>query len=323
MGRPCSSKNEGIALVNKCSINKSTNVSSKKVQIESATLVRPSKFSLIPRSFNIILLIDTQEVKGKVKDDVVSQLTREKINFEIRHLHVGDFLWIAQCRRTRQELVLPYIIERKRIDDFAASMKDGRYGEQKFRLKKSGIPNIVYMIEQLPHGTTNNSIPEANILQAAVNSIIHHGFFVKDTSSHRDSLLYLATFTKNLVELFKDKLLIQCDKNSLPDKINFDAEEISLMDFKQFNESSMKLRALDVQQMFMKQLLPIRGLAPEGILTILQYYKSPMALKKALDDAGPGAVALLTSLQSVRTKRRLGPILAKKIYQFYTQGFLR
>ena len=54
---------------------------------------------------------------------------------------MGDFLWIARERRvpvpgmlqmpTGRELVLDYVIERKRMDDLCGSIMDGRFHEQK------------------------------------------------------------------------------------------------------------------------------------------------------------------------------------------------
>lgn len=53
--------------------------------------------------------------------------------FEVRHLTVGDFIWVCRDRVTGQELVLPYIVERKRMDDLASSIQDGRFREQKVK----------------------------------------------------------------------------------------------------------------------------------------------------------------------------------------------
>lgn len=59
----------------------------------------------------------------------------------VRRLHLGDFLWLAKERVAplpgclelppSRELVLDYVVERKRMDDFAASIADGRFREQK------------------------------------------------------------------------------------------------------------------------------------------------------------------------------------------------
>lgn len=57
------------------------------------------------------------------------------MNFEVRRLSVGDFLWICRDESNKDnELVLPYIVERKRMDDLASSIKDGRFHEQKVSL---------------------------------------------------------------------------------------------------------------------------------------------------------------------------------------------
>lgn len=53
--------------------------------------------------------------------------------FEIRRLSVGDFAWI--CRGDNgKELMLPYILERKRLDDLSSSITDGRFHEQKVNI---------------------------------------------------------------------------------------------------------------------------------------------------------------------------------------------
>ena len=61
----------------------------------------------------------------------------------MRRLSVGDFLWVARDRVAtrpvpgslalprRREAVLEHIVERKRMDDLAGSIMDGRCSEQK------------------------------------------------------------------------------------------------------------------------------------------------------------------------------------------------
>lgn len=116
------------------------------------------------------------------KQELVKELQRNGVNFDVRKLNVGDFLWVArekvspvpgnsnvwgpnecvtveeQSSEERQtsrsekvtfkphspspgqlrapagrELVLDYIIERKRMDDLCGSIIDGRFREQKVR----------------------------------------------------------------------------------------------------------------------------------------------------------------------------------------------
>lgn len=124
------------------------------------------------------------------------------MSYEVRELSAGDFLWIARDRRGN-EAVLPYIVERKRMDDLASSIKDGRFREQKFRLKESGISNVIYLIEY--RGTNEHlGLPIDNLLQAVTNTQIQNQFSVKFTDSHEDSMIYLSVFT----EILKDKFQV-------------------------------------------------------------------------------------------------------------------
>jgi crossover junction endonuclease MUS81 len=69
-------------------------------------------------------------MKSQSIQETIRELTSLKTNFEVRHLKVGDFLWIARNSENK-ELVLPYIVERKRMDDLGKSIKDTRFHEQK------------------------------------------------------------------------------------------------------------------------------------------------------------------------------------------------
>lgn len=66
-------------------------------------------------------------------DVTLKELHASGIPFETRHLSIGDFAWVCErCdSKGSDELVLPYLVERKRADDLAKSIKDGRFHEQK------------------------------------------------------------------------------------------------------------------------------------------------------------------------------------------------
>lgn len=58
------------------------------------------------------------------------------------------FVWRpVDCLDLHEEIPVDWIIERKTISDLLSSLNDGRYLEQKYRLKKSCISNVVYLIE--------------------------------------------------------------------------------------------------------------------------------------------------------------------------------
>ena len=86
------------------------------------------------------------------------------VKYETRKLSIGDFVWIARSKNPGGiELVLPFIVERKRMDDLRSSMIDGRYGEQKQRIKNSGFPNKIYLVEEIGYRHQVSSRPDDQI----------------------------------------------------------------------------------------------------------------------------------------------------------------
>lgn len=111
-------------------------------------------------------------------------------------------MWICRSEEDSTiELVLPYIVERKRMDDLASSIKDGRFHEQKFRLTNSGVRNKIYLIEN--RGNNQHiGLPLANLLQAVTNTQVYNEFSVKFTDSSEDSMYYLANLTSLFNRIF-------------------------------------------------------------------------------------------------------------------------
>ncbi|KAK0085221.1 hypothetical protein PV325_005556 [Microctonus aethiopoides] len=289
--------------------------------VQAPVVSTPQNISLLPKNFDVILLVDTNERTGDASqgkcDSTTETLRKENILFEVRHLKVGDFAWIARCRTSKTELVLPYIVERKRIDDLGSSIKDGRYHEQKFRLKQSGITNIIYMIESHGRNDKYGSLPMSTLLQASINSVVQDEFIVKFTNDHRHSMLYLAQFTESLTRLYKDKQLIQCDKENLISP-NLTSNKVFLMEFNTFNQASSKIKTYTVKEMFIRQLLQLKGLSLDRAMAIVEYYPTPMLLRQAFLYAGTGGEELLSNLRFGRLQRKFGSSLSKTLYQFYT-----
>lgn len=138
-------------------------------------------------------------------DATIQFLEKQEIKFEVRKLQVGDFAWI--CRdQNNYELVIPYIVERKRVDDLGSSIKDGRFHEQKFRLKQSGIQNLIYLIES--HGNNQyTGLPIQTLMQAATNTQVQSKFQVKFTDGHSESMLYLSVLTELFTDIYKVSLI--------------------------------------------------------------------------------------------------------------------
>ncbi len=126
---------------------------------EAAELPSFTPIRLAPGSFTVELLLDSREVRAKTdRDYMQEELAKRGVTPTVRALELGDALWVARCKESgwlaRQgaegdEVVLDWIVERKRLDDLLASLRDGRFHEQKFRLKRSGVRNVAYIVEEI------------------------------------------------------------------------------------------------------------------------------------------------------------------------------
>lgn len=262
-------------------------------------------------------------------DTFLLELGRSKVKFEVRRLNVGDFTWIARDNKGN-EFVLPYIVERKRMDDLAGSIKSGRYHEQKFRLKNSGIPNIIYLIEFLD--VKNFGLPIQTLYKAVVNSEVHSGCQIKYTDSMKDTVLYLAVQTTLLTEMFGQKILCGCAKERLPPPQsdlpltnNDDDDMATLMHFGEFNQSASKWGAVTIKDFFVRQLIQLDKMTVEKAMAITNVYPTPRALLNAYAD--PQLVANDTARQALLSKitygasrRAIGASLSKIIFDLYHTG---
>ena len=117
----------------------------------------------------------------------------QKANTEItiENLLVGD----VHIRKGDQTM---YIFERKAKGDLDASIKDGRYHEQKSRLLDTGVPrkNIVYIIEQLAKPC--NAASHKRVWSAICNTQHRDGFTVFQTKNIAETVDYLVAMTASV-----------------------------------------------------------------------------------------------------------------------------
>ncbi|XP_063142923.1 crossover junction endonuclease MUS81 isoform X6 [Rattus norvegicus] len=261
------------------------------------------------------------------RPEMLRELQRLRVPHTVRKLHVGDFVWVAQETRPRDperpgELVLDHIVERKRLDDLCSSIIDGRFREQKFRLKRCGLGHRIYLVEE--HGSVQNlSLPESTLLQAVTNTQVIDGFFVKRTMDIKESAGYLALLTKGLERLYQGHTL-----HSRPWGTPGDAESeakpstnplCSLLTFSDFNAEAVKNKAQSVREVFARQLMQVRGLSGEKAAALVDRYSTPASLLAAYDACATTKEQemLLSTVKCGRLQRNLGPALSRTLYQLY------
>ncbi|XP_036332334.1 crossover junction endonuclease MUS81 [Rhagoletis pomonella] len=284
---------------------------------------RQRQVIMSPGSFRIILLVDTQETSGKNKrtlDQTRSYLESFEVSYEVRRLTIGDFLWVARDKEG-SELVLPFIVERKRFDDLASSIRDGRFHEQKHRLRQCGIQNVIYLVED--YGDNEHlGLPMENLQQAIMNTQIHSGFMIAHTQNNFRSMKYLQGITKTLIRSFKDKVLLSTAKEDLQ-PYDSSAGMLGLLKFRALYEDSARGAQLTVREIFVQQLLQLHSLSLEKALAIVEEYPTPRLLFDAYEKctSEKEARSLLSKIKCGPLERPLGDKLSQTIYDFYKTEF--
>lgn len=116
-------------------------------------------------------------------------------------------------------MILPYIVERKRADDLASSIKDGRFHEQKHRLMQSGLQPIYLIESQRDYGDWG--LAEGALSQAIANTQIVNNFLLQETKSIKETCGYLTQMTRHLTAMYrvccsvgKNRLMFTCHNNT-------------------------------------------------------------------------------------------------------------
>ena len=133
-----------------------------------------------------------RELIPLIREKIGEMTTADQIMISVESLPLGDIIF---CK-DEQELM---IIERKSVADLAASIKDGRYQEQSYRLDGTELHNhnIVYLIE----GNMARATFDKNALYSAMFSLQYYkGFSVWRTFSIDETATILCNSIKYLVK---------------------------------------------------------------------------------------------------------------------------
>ena len=262
---------------------------------------------LPPGSFTVELLLDVREVRAKTDRDYIQQeLAKQGVNAVMRSLEVGDAQWIARVRDPSSlaahgaegdEIVLDWIVERKRLDDLIGSIKDGRFHEQKFRLKRSGVKKVIYLIEDFSIDQQVLQRYEEAVQSAIASTQVVNGYFVKRTSKMDESIKYLARMTKMLQKSYEKRTLhviptkILTAQNYRPLLDHLAAKEPDLgyyITYPAFSSLASKSDSITLRDVFLKMLMTTKGVTGERALEIQKRWKTPHEFVKAFEACGEG-----------------------------------
>lgn len=237
-------------------------------------------------------------VDNKENDKFISKLS-EKTKIMVKSLDLGD---IAFNYGGNQVL----LIERKTIGDLAASLNDGRYHEQKARLKShinSGSGNVIYLIEgkyedldKKYHGNFNKEKYKGCI----INTMIRDQIPVYQAADMGETVEFIIDIAKRI-----PKYVGEIGKKDINE-----AEYAALLKAKKKENITGKV-------CYLNQLRQIPGVSANMAEKIAEKYATMSELigeYRALDDE-KARKAMLRDLR-VADSRKLGPVVAERIYHY-------
>lgn len=266
-----------------------------------------SPISVPPSAFTLELVLDVREIRAKEDRNYMEvELKKKGVTPIMRSLDLGDALWVAKCKDPQflqrhglegDEIMLDWIVERKRLDDLVGSIKDGRFHEQKFRLRKSGVKNVIYIIEEISMNAEHFQKYEEAVESAIASSQVVNGYFIKKTQKMDDTIRYLTRMTMMLKELYESKPLkvipthVLTTQNYLPllAQISDKSPGISHnITYAAFSSLASKSESLTLRDVFLKMLMCTRGLTGDKALEIQRRWKTPQDFIQAFEACGSG-----------------------------------
>ncbi|KAG5755730.1 hypothetical protein H9Q69_006031 [Fusarium xylarioides] len=283
---------------------------------DGSSLPNFTPIRLPPGSFTVHLVLDVREVRAKTdRDYMQEELAKLGAKPIMRSMELGDAQWIAKCHDPNllvsqgaegAEVILDWIVERKRLDDLIGSIKDGRFHEQKFRLQRSGVRKVIYIIEEISMDPEVASRYAEAVRSAIASTQVVNGYFVKRTAKMDDTVRYLARMTAMLKRTYESKPLnviptkILTSQNYLP-LLKHLRESVSpnwYITYPAFSSLASKSESITLRDVFLKMLMTTKGVTGERALEIQKRWKTPYDFVKAFEACGSGE-------QGLKRKREL------------------
>lgn len=315
--------------------------------------------TISPDSFTVQLVLDIREVRtSKDRDYIANELSKKGVTPEVRALELGDAMWVAKFNdpgflsrmygEEGDEIMLDWIVERKRLDDLVGSIKDGRFHEQKFRLRRSGMKNVIYLIEEfnITQDAASNLKYQEMVASAIASTQVVNGYFVKKTKNLDDTIRYLARMTFLLQKMFSPSSSFS---SSTP--LNSPQNTLSLIPSRQLSSSQSYLTALErlranstttiyavtfptfstltsksdvlsLRDVFLKMLMCTRGVTGDKALEIQRRWPTPQAFMQAFEKLSPRDREEMVSeqMKSLVGRKKIGKVLSRKIAEVWGEG---
>jgi ERCC4-type nuclease len=236
------------------------------------------------------LLVDNREPK-----DIINILNSRVKHVELANLDIGDFI----IKTDLDEIIM--IFERKSLADLVASVKDGRYNEQSFRLSEYPLNNhnIYYIIEGNTMNFCNrNSEPIQKMIFSSMLSLSYKkGFSLLHTSSSVETCEFIIRFMEKL----------ELEKINIGDTIN---QSVNYSNIIKVSKKS-NITSENIGEIMLSQ---IPGVSMVVAQTIFQNYKTMTNLISSLREDSKSLDNILIEYKN--GQRKISTTIKKNILEF-------
>jgi crossover junction endonuclease MUS81 len=237
-------------------------------------------------------------VDCKEKSKFIETL-KPHFEFTIESLDLADIVF-----RYKDKIIL--YIERKTINDLAASLNDGRYHEQKARLKGK---NVIYLIEGDYENDLdkqyNKTFNQEKFKGCIINTMVRDHLHIYFTENMEESALFIKDILKRLPR-YASQLVNEVD-NEFNNLNKEDVQYTNALKTKKKENVTPKV-------CFINQLRQITGVSALMAQIIVDQYLSMSNLILEYQNYEGDKEKMLKDIKV--NNRRIGPVVSKRIYQF-------
>lgn len=216
-------------------------------------------------------------------------------------------------------IVLDCIAERKVADDLAKSIRDGRYMEQKVRLRECGLAHRIYLLEAGSLTVSNfrnknffkghnHPVTSKELRAALISTMINFGFHILHTRSLDQTIRLLQSIHKNVMAAFSSGSSVGR----------------GYLSFTDFQRRNAKKQALTVSDVFVGMLRQIQGCSISAVIAISKRFVTIAGIISELKQMGKyQAIQEIANLRKAppHSDQRLGPTLAESIWGYFGEPF--
>ena len=212
-------------------------------------------------------------------------------------LPLGDVIF------TKDDVEL-LIIERKKVSDLAASIKDGRYKEQSYRLDGHSLHNhnIMYLIE----GNMNSARMDKNTMFSSVFSLNHYqGFSAWKTNNITETADFIVNSIKYVAKTKKEQFY----NNVLSSESLNETNYVNVV-------KSAKKENVTQENIGQIMLCQIPGVGAAASMAIINHFKSIVNLIADLQEHGEKCMKDVEVISTSGKTKKLNKTCITNIIKF-------